>query len=72
MTTSGAPAIVASSDNTKQGDSPPEVTEQKGELLIWDLWANGTDSVHDMRVVNTDAKSYLEKSPKRCLEEAGI
>ena len=58
------------SDNTKQEDSPPEATEQKGDLLIRDLWANGTYSVHDMRVVNTDAKSYWEKSPKRCLEEA--
>ena len=58
------------SDKTKQGDSPPEATEQKVDLLIRDLWANGTDSVHDMRVVNTYAKSYWEKSPKRCLEEA--
>ena len=45
------------SNNTKQADSPPEATEQKGDLLIRDLWANGTDSVHDVRVVNTDAKS---------------
>ena len=44
--------------------------EQKGDLLIRDLWANGTDSVHNMRVVNTDAKSYWEKSPERFLEEA--
>ena len=35
----------------------PEVTEQKGELLIRDLWKQGTDNVHDMRVVNTDALS---------------
>ena len=34
------------------------------------LWANEIDSVHDMRVVNTDAKSYWEKSPERCLDEA--
>ena len=31
----------------------PEVTEQKGDLLIRDLWQQGTDIVHDMRVVNT-------------------
>ena len=31
---------------------PPEVTEQKGDLLVLDLWQQGTDSVHDMRVVN--------------------
>ena len=25
---------------------------------------------NDMRVINTDAKSYWEKSPNRCMEEA--
>ena len=59
------------SGSTNSGDTPQEATEQKGDLLIRDLWNHGTDSVHDMRVVNTDAKSYWEKSPKtRCLEEA--
>ena len=48
---------------------PPEVTEQKGDLLIHDLWQNGTDSVHDMRVVNTDAQSHNTINPKRCLQE---
>ena len=40
---------------TDTEDTPPEATEQKGDLLIRDLWKNGIDSVHDMRVVNTDA-----------------
>ena len=31
--------------------SPPEATEQKGDLLIYDLWQNKTDRVHNMRVV---------------------
>ena len=57
-------------ESTTTGDSPPEATEQKGDLLIRDLWANGTDSVHNMRVVNTDANSYWERSPEKCLEEA--
>ena len=57
-------------DSTTPGDSPPEATEQKGDLLIQDLWANGTDSVHNMRVVNTDAKSNWERSPEKCLEGA--
>ena len=35
-------------------------------LLIRDLWQLGTDSIHNMRVVNTDALSYL----KKCLHEA--
>ena len=48
----------------------PEVTEQKGDLLIWDLWQQGTDSVHDMRVMNTDALSFVRKTPEKCLHEA--
>ena len=57
-------------DSTTPGDTQTEATEQKGDLLIRDLWANRTDSVHDMRVVNTDAKSYWERTPEKCLEEA--
>ena len=48
----------------------PEVTEQKGDLLIRDLWQQGTDSVHDMRVVNTDALTHRTKDPEKCLHEA--
>ena len=55
---------------TDTEDTPPEATEHKGDLLIRDLWQNGTDSVHAMLVVNTDDKSYREKSPDKCLEEA--
>ena len=31
----------------------PDVTKQKGKLLIYDLWQNGTNSAHRMNVVNT-------------------
>ena len=65
----------AGSNKTKTSEHPaaPEVTEQKGGLLIWDLWQQGTDSVHDMRVVNTDALTYQMKEPEKCLhkEEKG-
>ena len=56
-------------DSTALGISPPEDLEQKGDLLIRDLWANGTDSFHDMRVVNTDTKSYWGRTPEKYLEE---
>ena len=49
---------------------PPEATEQKRYLPIYDLWQNGTNSVHNMRVVNTDAKSHSGKTPEKCLQEA--
>ena len=58
------------SDTTDPDETPPEATEQKGDLLLRDLWHNGTDSVHDMHLLNTGAKSYWEKSPEKCLEEA--
>ena len=48
----------------------PEVTEQKGGLLIRDLWQQGTHSVHDMCVVNTDAPTHQKKDPEKCLHEA--
>ena len=46
--------------------------KDKGELkrdpLIRDLWVQGTNSIHDMNVMNTDATSYHSKTPKKCLE----
>ena len=49
---------------------PIGAMEQKGDLLIRDLWQNGTDSLHDMRIVNIDAKSYSAKTLEECLQEA--
>ena len=49
---------------------PPEVTEQKGDLLIHDYWQQGTDSVHAMQVVNTEVQYHRTKDPDRCLQEA--
>ena len=67
--TKAAPAR-ARGKTDQAGAPPPEATEQKGDLLIRDLWQNGTDSVHDMHVVNTDAKSHRAKDPEKCLQEA--
>ena len=49
---------------------PPEVTKQKSDLLICGLWQQGTDSVHNMQVVKTDALAHRTKDPERCLHEA--
>ena len=35
--------------------TPLEDMEHKGDLLICYLWQNGTESVHNMRVMKTDA-----------------
>ena len=39
-------------------DTLPESTVQNGDLILRYLWYNGTDSVHNMRVVNTDDNYY--------------
>ena len=41
---------------------PLEATEKNGDLLICDLCQNGTDSVNEMSVVNTDTKYHLTKT----------
>ena len=38
--------------------------------MIRDIWTQGTDSIHVMRVVNTDAVSYQSKTLEKCLETA--
>ena len=54
----------------QDGAQLPEAAEKKGDLLIRDLWRNGTNSVQDMCFVNTDAKSHSGKTPEKCLHEA--
>ena len=60
----------ASGTTDRDGEPPSEVMEQKGDLLICDLWKNGMNSVHNMCVVNTDEKSHSAKTPEKCLQEA--
>ena len=63
---------LSGSTKTQPSEQPvaPEVTEQKGGLLICDLWQLGTNSFHDMRVVNTDALTSQSKASEKCLHEA--
>ena len=42
----------------------------KGYLLIRDLWTQGTDIIHNVCVMNTDAVSNKSKTPEKCLETA--
>ena len=53
----------------RNGAPMPEATEQKGDLLIRETWQNGTYSVHNMRVVDTDAKSHHMKTPEKTLQK---
>ena len=49
--------------------SPLEATGKKGDLLVRNLWQNGTESVHDMHVMNTDVKSHSAKTQEKFLHE---
>ena len=64
------PAGSTKTDPTRETPEEPEVTDQKGDLLIRDLCQQGTSCVHNMRVVNTDTLSYLKKALEKCLYEA--
>ena len=39
--------------------------EQRGELLIQDLWEKGMDCILYIVVVNTDATSHIQKTPEK-------
>ena len=67
--TKAAPSRAGGTRKHAEGH-PPEVTEQKDDLLIRYLWQQGTDSVHDMHVVNTDALTHRTKDPEKCLHKA--
>ena len=50
-------------------NSPPayrDMSEQKGGLRIRDLWQIGTDSIHNMRVVNNGTISHQINFPYKC------
>ena len=63
-------ATPAGSNKTSEHPAAPEDTEQKGGLIIRDLWQQGTDSVHNMHVVNTDTLTYQLKEPEKFLHKA--
>ena len=45
-----------------------ESSDQKIDLLISNLWQRGTESIHAMHVVNTDAISHQNKYMYKCLQ----
>jgi hypothetical protein len=42
--------------------------EERGDVLIYGLWAHGTDCIIDIRVTDTDVKSNLSRDPTKVLE----
>ena len=40
----------------------------RGDLLIKGFWDNGMDAIIDVRITDTDAKSYRTRDPKKVLQ----
>ena len=53
-----------------KGPPSKDLVELKVDLLIIDLWTQGTYSINDTIVVRTDATTYKYRSPKNVLETA--
>ena len=43
-------------------------SEERGDVLIRGFWQNGTDCIIDVRIADTDSKSYRAKAPMKVLE----
>eukprot|EP00957_Ditylum_brightwellii_P032066 2431563-Ditylum_brightwellii.AAC.1 len=43
--------------------------ELRGDISIWGLWRRQIEAIMDVMVTNSDAKSYLPKLVKTCLED---
>ena len=55
-------ALWGGNDKLKKSSSKEEQDMNEDLLTIY-LWTKGTDSIHDMRVVNTDTTSYWSPNP---------
>ena len=42
--------------------------DERGDLLIRGFWTPGTDCILDVRVTDTDSKSYCNRTPSKVLE----
>ena len=53
--------------NANPSDPQAPDTRERGDLLIRNLWENGTDCIIDVRVTDLDAPSYVSRSPAKVL-----
>lgn len=45
----------------------PATEDDRGDILLWGFWACGTDCIVDVRVTDTDAKSYRHRDPAKVI-----
>ena len=54
---------------TPAGATTPVPDEKRGDVGIFGLWTRGRQAILDVRVTDTDARSYRHKAPARVLAE---
>jgi hypothetical protein len=54
-------------DSNKTMDAT-DTNGDRGDLLIRGFWENGMDAIIDVRITDTDAKSYASRDPKKILQ----
>jgi hypothetical protein len=54
-------------DNQASRDQPVK-EDDRGDILLHGFWARGTDCIVDVRVTDTDAKSYQLRGPANALK----
>jgi hypothetical protein len=61
--------VLASKDANQPDPTTQEAApeDERGDLLIRGFWARGTDCILDVRVTDTDAKSYCKRPPAKVL-----
>ena len=66
------PRIFNGSPATNSENDSPTIDEsgERGDLLVRGFWENGMDAIIDVRVVDTDAKSYNSRDPASVLKTA--
>jgi hypothetical protein len=57
----------ASITNSTKTKDATDTSGDRGDLLIRGFWENGMDAIIDVRITDTDAKSYASRDPKKIL-----
>jgi hypothetical protein len=52
---------------TSSTSSPAAGEDDRGDILLRGFWARGTDCIVDVRVTDTDAKSYRHRDPEKVI-----
>jgi hypothetical protein len=50
-----------------QTSNKPDTKDDRGDILLLGFWTCGTDCIVDVRVTNTDAKSYRHRDPVKVI-----